>query len=841
MRPAGRRHVCSVAILFGCVALSACTEPRDVRPSGDVGEATLAIRHGQLARALRLADEAIAQGAADPESIQTWTFKLLRAEVLLAKLDTQSAEPLLNAALPPHPSFAALRGRQAYLRARAQVLRGALQPALDTLGQATGMAPDDRTLRLDTGVLAGQIRLRLQRWSEAETRLIAVVSEAERAGDRYHQALALNNLGMGHLVRNRCDEALGWFEQLLALPDIDQTTVYATALNNAGACYTRLGQFDRAVAAQRRAVAAHEKTDRQIDLEQSLGELGSTYLAMEEFDLGLSHLERARGIATEARLSADAALWARNLSAAYVHLGRWDEAEQYNAEARRLNPADRPGKRAYDTLHAGHIAAGRGHFEDAERQLNDALAAAKDDPAIQWSAHDGLAKIAARQQQPGASRRHFEAALAVIDATRSDLLKTDYKLSFLTRLMGFYRGYVNELVDQGHIARALEVADSSRGRVLAERQGVAAPIARANIADLQRLARQSRSVLLSYWLGPTRSYLWIVTGDRVHLVPLPAAKDIEVLVREHQRAIESATADVLGTADTAGDRLYSLLLAPVAQWVPPGSKVVIAPDGALHRLNFETLPVNGSRTALDPSGARRHYLIEDMEIQVAPALSLVSELNSRPTGDRRVLLIGNPQPREPEFPALEYAPTEMEAIARHFPADRVTAYRSDGASPAAYIESGPDRFAMIHFTAHATANIDSPLDSAVILSGPDNAYKLYARDIAAAASGSRPRLSAELVTISACRSAGDRAYSGEGLVGFAWAFLRAGSRRVVAGLWDVDDRSTATLMDRFYEGIAAGAAPARALREAKLGLMKSGANYAKPYYWGAFLMYTVTP
>jgi hypothetical protein len=45
---------------------------------------------------------------------------------------------------------------------------------------------------------------------------------------------------------------------------------------------------------------------------------------------------------------------------------------------------------------------------------------------------------------------------------------------------------------------------------------------------------------------------------------------------------------------------------------------------------------------------------------------------------------------------------------------------------------------------------------------------------------------------------GGRAMSGEGLVGFAWAFLRAGAKRVVAGLWDVDDRSTAALMDALY-------------------------------------------
>jgi CHAT domain-containing protein len=112
---------------------------------------------------------------------------------------------------------------------------------------------------------------------------------------------------------------------------------------------------------------------------------------------------------------------------------------------------------------------------------------------------------------------------------------------------------------------------------------------------------------------------------------------------------------------------------------------------------------------------------------------------------------------------------------------------------------------------------------------------LYARDVAA-----RP-LSADLVTVSACRSAGERAYSGEGLVGFSWAFLRAGARRVVAGLWDVDDRSTAELMDRMYGALAAGDPPARALRRAKLALIAEGGAAARPYNWGPFEMFTVTP
>ena len=64
---------------------------------------------------------------------------------------------------------------------------------------------------------------------------------------------------------------------------------------------------------------------------------------------------------------------------------------------------------------------------------------------------------------------------------------------------------------------------------------------------------------------------------------------------------------------------------------------------------------------------------------------------------------------------------------------------------------------------------------------------------------------------------------------------------MIAGLWDVDDRSTAELMDRLYAHIAAGETPSHALREAKLSLLAKGGNYGKPYYWGPFQVFTVVP
>jgi CHAT domain-containing protein len=531
-------------------------------------------------------------------------------------------------------------------------------------------------------------------------------------------------------------------------------------------------------------------------------------------------------VAKESNLQADAALWAGNIASANIDLRDWDEAARFNDEAQQLKRTSRTGNLVHNMLNAAQIAQGRGQLDEAWRLFEEALAGSATDAGVRWSAHAGLAGVAIATAQPDRASRHFEAALETIEKTRSELLKTDYKLTFLTRLILFYQTYVDALVDQGRIERALEVSESSRGRVLAERNGVAPPT-KSTAADLQRMAAQSRAVHLSYWLGPERSYVWVVTASGVHCVRLPPAREIEALVRQFQSVLNNGVADPLASSANAGDALYRLLVAPLAAWIPPGARLVVVADGALHALNFETLPVGGAES--------RHYWIEDVEIQIAPALSMLSARSTGSATAPSLLLVGDPAPRPPDFPALKYAAAEIANVSKHFATNGVAAYQGGRASPAAYRSAAPNRFTFVHFTAHAAANVESPLDSAVILAGPDEAYKLYARDVV------QLPLRAELVTVSACRSAGERAYSGEGLVGFAWAFLRAGASRVIAGLWDVDDRSTADLMDHLYARIAAGAPPSQALRDAKRAMIARGGNYAKPYYWGPFQLFTVVP
>src|SRR5690606_29840712 len=134
--------------------------------------------------------------------------------------------------------------------------------------------------------------------------------------------------------------------------------------------------------------------------------------------------------------------------------------------------------------------------------------------------------------------------------------------------------------------------------------------------------------------------------------------------------------------------------------------------GALGRINFETL------TTGEGTERGKHYWLEDVTIQIAPALALLEQGTARPS-PASLLLVGNPAPRAPEFPALSYAAVEMKGIASHFDAARVTSLAGEQATPEAFRSASPERFSAIHFTSHAVASLESPLDSAVILSGPD--------------------------------------------------------------------------------------------------------------------------
>src|SRR5262249_51739941 len=97
-------------------------------------------------------------------------------------------------------------------------------------------------------------------------------------------------------------------------------------------------------------------------------------------------------------------------------------------------------------------------------------------------------------------------------------------------------------------------------------------------------------------------------------------------------------------------------------------------------------------------------------------------------------------------------------------------------------------------------------------------------------------LGTEVVTLSACQTGQGGILYGEGVIGLRRACTLAGARTLVLGLWNVSDKETHEVMERFYTTMIEGRGTmgkAAALRQAQLALLPEGE--ADPKFWSRFI------
>jgi CHAT domain-containing protein len=787
-------------------------------------------RSDRLEEAVQLANRGLAVWRGSPEWFHR--FRILKAELLVMEEQPEQALALLDSPaaipIPDQPEF-----KGGYLHARGYALAylrryPEAKPLLENARDIAAAAHLD-SLQSTVLVRLGTVLLSLKESAKGEESYISALDKANAAHDSYLQARAQEALGYLALNTSRYDECATWNGLALHTYQMLGAEIHiAKVSDNLGWCDYRLGNGDEA---QVLFTAAHKlftKHKQWYELGINLNENGTAAFARKDYPAARSDYEQVIELATKNGDPETVADGRTNLATTLIQMGDIDAAEAANQLALSM-PEDRVSHeiRLRMQLNSGRIETARGYLEKAEAVCRHVAASGIRQPKLLIDAELLLAQVLEREGRPRDAETELQRALTYLDDSRAELLRDESKLTYVDSLIQTFREYVNLLFRQNRPSDALEIAESSRARLLVERSSVekTAPTA----AAFQELARKTGAVFLFYWIAPGQSRLWAVTGAGIKPFVLPADTEIRSQVEAHRRFIENF-GDPLSAANP-GRELFATLVGPAQDLIPAGSQVVIIPDGPLFDINFESLPVPGSRP---------HYWLRDVTVSVAPSLTLLLRPSPRPENaghppTPRLLLIGDAlNSGQPEFPRLANARREMERIRMDFPPGASVLRTGSDATPQSYAAAGPANFSIIHFAAHATANLASPLDSAVILSPSQGNYKLYAREIR------NHRINADLVTISACRSAGARTYDGEGLVGFVWAFLGAGAHNVVAGLWEADDRSTAQLMDIMYQELQHGATPAAALHKAKLALADSTNSFRKPYYWAPFELFTVS-
>lgn len=411
------------------------------------------------------------------------------------------------------------------------------------------------------------------------------------------------------------------------------------------------------------------------------------------------------------------------------------------------------------------------------------------------------------------------------------------------------------------------------------------------LPEIQELLGED-TMLLEYFLGSEKSYLWAVTSGSVATFELPGRSALENEARRLYGLLASfsETPEDLplqqrrlyqdriqkNYSETAA-RLSEMLLAPVADRLA-AKRLIIVADGALLYVPFAALPIPpGPRKTADMQSP----LIVRHEIVNLPSISVIAAIRKEASGccsPSKTLAVladpvferddprvdpGGPRTRgrpaagraqlQPDqklpvsrgagatdeklkFQRLPEAWAEAMAISKLVPqADRMLALGFDANISTA---TGAElrHYRIIHFATHALIYGVHPQLYGIVLSlvdkngNPQDGF-LRLNEIY------NLKLETDLVVLSACQTAIGKEIQGEGLVGLTRGFIYAGAPRVVASLWKVNDKASAELMKNFYEAMLSRERlrPAAALRAAQIKMWKQS-RWNFPYYWAAFLL-----
>jgi len=479
----------------------------------------------------------------------------------------------------------------------------------------------------------------------------------------------------------------------------------------------------------------------------------------------------------------------------------------------------------------GSLYEQQGAYADAMELTRQAQFTAQQVDAIdslyRWQWQAGRIQVAT--QANDLAINSYREAVKSLQSIRSDIVAAnkDLQFDFRDTVEPVYRQLISLLLaqpaageqKQANIKEVLNVLELLK---LAELQNFfgddCVDVAKSIVDQDGRLADDQATVIYSVILSDRTELLVQFADGKLtqHTIALNES-DIQTEVDEFRRLLEKrGTNEYLSYAQSLYRRLITPIL-PDLELAKPQTLVFIQ-DGVLRKIPMSALHDG------------EHFLIEKFAITTTPSLTLTSQsiLDKKNT---QALILGLTV-ESPPFAALTNVNEEVQKVQNiiggkvllddQFTLDRFSQELSD------------DDYSIVHLATHGKFGVDNDttflvaFDQHITIDTLD--VLLRSRNIQ---TGNVRRQPIELLTLSACQTAAGDNRAALGIAGVA---VRAGARSALASLWFINDASTTTLIESFYQELAKdNVTKAEALRQAQIAAINNYEN-EHPGVWSPFIL-----
>lgn len=758
---------------------------------------------------------------------------------------------------------------------------GEKQKALDYLGQAIPhwRAANDTNGEARALFQIAEVQSSLGDFATALDKYLKALQFWRSTSDLIGEGRALTGVGRLYTRSGEYEKAMDSLgEALRVRRSSGDRRGQARTLTDLGGAYFSLGDYEKALEYYKEALPLHRAVrDREgeantlYQFARAERDLGHLLEARNEIDLALRIIEQVRTDITDQELRASYFATVRDYYEFYIDLlMRLHENDPSGAfEAAAIRASERSRARSLmETLAAAHVDIRAGvdpQLVERERSLQRQLNASAD---YQMR----LLRREHTAEQFASVARKIDALTDEYQQVRAHIMESSPRVAALTQPEPLNLKQIQqEILDPDSLLVEYALGDE-----------------RSFLWIVTQTSIQSFEL-------PKRAE---IEAAAVHFYRLLTARNThqkDETTAQRRKRLAQADAQYPEAAST----LSRILLAPVASQLA-GKRLIIVTEGALQYVPFAALPTpqslesgvrspesgkeNGqltrSRDSRLPTPDSRLPLVVDHEIVNLPSASTLAvlrrEMSGRTPAPKAVAVVADPVFTEDDLRVrrggarqrtrnrtkaseaaedVQRSAMEVGAVDANYRIPRLLFSREEAlgilslvpvnarlqaldftASKEMATSAELARYRIVHFATHALLNNSHPELSGIVLSLVDQKGKpqdgfLRLHDIY------NLKLPADLVVLSACQSGLGREIRGEGMIGLTRGFMYAGSPRVIASLWKIDDRAAADFMKRFYGAMLGERRmhPATALRAAQIEMWQTG-NWSSPSYWAAFTL-----